>query len=295
MHNKMVLISGDFYNHLTNDVDVIIGGSPCQGLTKYWITMLLRFKRIIPFGVENISFSSSYNDYLIEVEKYILTLSEPVAKKIRHIEKSTRIFTEKIYGYLPTAGEMKWPVLEPNYKADVTRLVPFHEAYSYDITDAVIYFYIDDSLFLRIFTNPDKYLPFLRKCKAVIGPDVSQYTDMPAEMRYRHAWCNSTMSAYLQEGGVNLYPNITWSRSDSYSYSYPPNLHNSVIAINSNGVHKSDLSLYRWKCGYRMAILTLSPLHIIRFGQLVDGEETTISTYFNNERLNMLRNGSKRK
>ena len=121
---------------------------------------------------------------MIEVEKYILTLRGPVANKVRRIEKSMRIFTEKIYGYLPTAGEMKWPVLEPNYNANVTRLVPFHEAYCYDITDAVIYFYIDDCLFLRIFANPDKYLPFLKRCKAVIGPDVSQYTDMPAEMRY---------------------------------------------------------------------------------------------------------------
>ena len=273
----MVLISGVFYKHLTNDVDVVIGRPPCQGLTRNWIIMLLQFRRTIPFGDENISFSSSYNDYLIEVEKYILTLREPVAKTIRRIEKSTRIFTEKIYGYLPTAGEMKWPVLEPNYNADVTRLVPFHEAYSYDITDAVIYFYINDDLFLRIFTNPDKYLPFLRRCKAVIGPDMSQYTDMPAEMRYRHAWCNTTMSVYLQEGGVNLYPNITWSRSDSYSYSFPQNLRNSVIAINSNGVYKSDLSLYRWKCGYRMAMMTLSPLHVIRFGKLVDGEDTSIS------------------
>ena len=34
MYNKMVLISGDFYNHLTNDVDVVIGGPPCQGLTQ---------------------------------------------------------------------------------------------------------------------------------------------------------------------------------------------------------------------------------------------------------------------
>ena len=61
---------------------------------------------------KDITFSSSYEDYLVEVEKYILTLSEPIAKKIRCIEKSTRIFTERIYGYLPAAGEMKWLVLK---------------------------------------------------------------------------------------------------------------------------------------------------------------------------------------
>ena len=30
----MVLISGVFYKHLTNDVDVVVGRPPCQGLTK---------------------------------------------------------------------------------------------------------------------------------------------------------------------------------------------------------------------------------------------------------------------
>lgn len=108
----MVLISGVFYKHLTNDVDVVISIPPCQCLTQNCITMLLQFERTIPLGAGNNSFSSSYNDYLIEVEKYILTLCEPVAKTVRRMEKSTRMFTEKIYGYLPTAGEMKWPVLE---------------------------------------------------------------------------------------------------------------------------------------------------------------------------------------
>ena len=241
------------------------------------------------------NFSSSYHEYLKEVEKYILTLTPPVAKAIWFIEESMRIFLENIYGYLPTAGEMKWPVLKPNYIIDVERLVPFHEAYSYGITDATVHFYIADRLFMRVFRNPNKYLSFLRSCKAVIGPDMSQYVDMPAEMRYRHALCNAIMSEILQKDGVNLYPNITWSKNDSYPYCYPQNLRGSVIAINSNAVHKSDLSFYRWKCGYEMALKFLAPLHIIRYGQLVEGEDTSIASYFSNERLILLRNGSKRK
>ena len=73
MYNKMVLISGDFYNHLTNDVDVVIGGPPCQGLTQNKKKM-----------------------------------------KLYHLQRSIflKISSKKIYGYLPTAGEMKWPVLE---------------------------------------------------------------------------------------------------------------------------------------------------------------------------------------
>lgn len=73
MYNKMVLISGDFYNHLTNDVDVVIGGPPCQGLTQNKIKM-----------------------------------------KLYHLQRSIfiRIYLEKIFCCSPTAGKMKWPVLE---------------------------------------------------------------------------------------------------------------------------------------------------------------------------------------
>lgn len=243
----------------------------------------------------NIVFSNSYKEYEDEMEKFILGLDEPIAKEFQLIEESMRMFTHKVYGYLPTAGEMKWPVLEPNYIVRTEKLIPFHEAYSYGITDAIVHFYTADRLFMRVFRNPEKYLSFLSSCKAVIGTDMSQYAEMPAEMRFRHSWCNIAMSSYLQNHGVNVYPNVTWSLKDSYSYSFPTYLAGSVIAINSNGVHKSDLSLYRWKSGYKAAISTLSPLHVIRYGQPVDGEEDSISSYFVNERLIQLRNGSKRK
>ncbi|MBR4388008.1 MAG: DUF4417 domain-containing protein [Prevotella sp.] len=238
---------------------------------------------------------SSLEEYNKQVEEYISSFSGKHAKRMKNIENAMNYFLTDIYGYLPTAGEMKWPVLEPNFKTTTTSLLPFNEAWSYKATECIVHFYIDDELFLRVFRNPEKYIPFLCQCEGVIGPDMSQYTDMPAEMRYRHAYCNAYLSMLIQKEGGNLYPNITWSKSDSYWYSYPENFQNSVIAINSNGVHKNGLALYRWRQGYNMALIRLSPQQIIRYGQVVDGENTLISTYHINERLNMLRNGCKRK
>ena len=244
-----------------------------------------------------IKFSASFKDYERLAEQYILSLSEPVAKRITNIERSMRIFIEFVYGYLPAAGEIKWPVLKPNYdtSASEAQLIPFNEAYSYNITDKIVHFYIADYLFMRIFRNPEKYISFLKSCRGVIGPDMSQYTDMPAEMRYWHAWCNAYMSSLLQQAGVNLYYNVTWSKADSYPYSCPSNLAGSAIAINSNAVHCNDLALYRWRCGYSYVVKTLHPSHIIRYGQPVEGELTDISSYHVNERLKLLRDGSKRK
>lgn len=240
-------------------------------------------------------FNSSIEDYNKEVQIYISSLNASCAKRTINIENAMNIFLRDYYGYLPTAGEIEWPVLEPNYKATTTTLLPFNEAWSYGRTDCVVHFFIDDHLFMRLFRNPTKYIPFLCRCEGVIGPDMSQYTDMPAEMRYRHAYCNMLMSSILQKEGANLYPNITWSKIDSYWYSFPCNLRSSVIAINSNGVHITDLALSRWKAGYEMALSSLEPTQIIRYGQVVPGEATQISTYHFNERLKALRNGSKRK
>lgn len=224
-------------------------------------------------------------------EDYISALTPKVARRVRDIETATNSFLYDYYGYLPTAGEIEWPVLEPNYTKLSARLEPFHIAWSKGMTDCVVHFFIDDSLFTRVFRNLEKYIPFLCKCVGVIGTDLSQYTDMPAEMRHRHAFCNVLMSSILQRNGANLYPNIAWSTRDSYNYSFPKNLKDSVIAINSNGVHKTDLSLYRWKAGYEIALQRLTPIQIIRYGQSVEGEATEISAYFFNERLKRLRYG----
>lgn len=236
-------------------------------------------------------FSDLNINYNKQVELYISSLDANSAKQVWSIHNAMNIFLESQLGYLPSASEIKWPVLKPNYKIVTAPLLPFHEAWSYGITDCVVHFYIDDRLFTRVFRNLEKYMQFLCKCVGVIGTDVSQYADMPEEMRYRHAYCNASMSSILQNEGANLYPNITWSKRDSFWYSFPDNLKNSVIAINSNGVHKNDLALCRWKAGYKSALRFLSPIHVLRYGQYVEGEVTEISSYHINNRLKYMRYG----
>lgn len=225
------------------------------------------------------------------INNYVLSLTVSSSKEVCAIERGLTVFENYMNGYSNAALEAQWPVLKPNYTIEINNLVPFHEAYSRECYDGIVHFFTNDMLFMRLFRNPEKYLPFLKKCKGVIGTDVSQFSDMPEEMRRRHAYCNVLMSWFLQQNGVNVVPNITWSLMDSFDYSFPQNLRGSVIAINSNGVHSSDLALHRWKTGYRKAVELLDPKMIIRYGQHVDGELDDISSFYCNERLKMLRHG----
>ena len=225
--------------------------------------------------------------------------SAPIPKKKRNSAKTRKAFSlnlaelfhSDIYGSLPTAGKTPLPVLEPINDVYPKRLVPFNVAYANKDYDCIVHFYIDDHLFLRVLRHPEKYLQFFQKCHSVIGPDLSQYANLSAEDRYYSAYINRAFSAYLQRNSVRVIPNVTWSLPDSYSYSFCGLPKHSVVAINCTGILKHDVSKYLWLSGYHVAINTLHPSLIIRYGTVMYGEHKEISIYFVNERLKALRHG----
>ena len=230
-------------------------------------------------------------------ESHSVTTSSPSRKgKVKKERKMFKLnkkelFHSDLYGNMPQFCSTPLPALVPYCGETPTRLVPFNEAYAYKDYNCTVHFFIDDLLFIRVLRNPEKYLDFFKKCNSVIGTDLSQYADMPAEDRYFCAYINSAFSAYLQRNGVKVIPNITWSLPDSYVYSWSSMPYHSVIAINCKGVMQHDASMYLWMKGYTAACTTLLPSLIVRFGTIMPGEDRAISLYFENERLYHMRYG----
>lgn len=214
--------------------------------------------------------------------------------KITHKKKKKQkedFFYASMLDRMTVFGYFQMPIIKP-YNGEIpTRLVPFNVAFANKDYDCCVHFFIADKHFLRIFQNPNKYIPFLKKCKAVIAPDLSQYSNMHYPMRIYHAYCNRVIASLWQSKGVNVIPNVTWSLPDSYDYSFQGITENSVIAINCNGIKCCDLSKYLWYRGYNEALKRLHPSHIIRYGALMQNEREDISSYFINERLDYLKNG----
>lgn len=200
-------------------------------------------------------------------------------------------FDIDIFGNLPTAGKTKMPVLEPFNGEIPDKMVPFDEAYRKRIYDCIVHFYVDDRRFLRLYRNPEKYVPFLCDCALVIEPDLSQFWNMPYPIRYAHAYLNRAMAAYIQSKGGNVVSNITWTGNDSYEYSIAGRPTNSIVAVNCTGILAHDMSKYIWQEGYRNVVLPLHPSRIIRYGDRMPGEDTSVSIYFDNERIKRLRYG----
>lgn len=173
------------------------------------------------------------------------------------------------------------------------RIIAFHEAMSVSQTDfdAIVHFYISDKHFIRLFRDPDKYVPKLKRFKYVLSPDLSQYIEMPFYSRFGNNCHNKAMAQYLQRQGVNIIANVTWSLPDSYEYCFAGIPKGTTIAINSNGVNASSDSKYLWYRGYEEALRQLQPTRIIRYGQKMEGEREDISVYYDNTYLRRMRYG----
>lgn len=170
-----------------------------------------------------------------------------------------------------------------------TSLVSFNAALTAKDHNQCVHFFIDDYQFERIWNLPDRYVECLRQFQCVIAPDFSQYTDMPYPQRMWNNYRGKFIGAWLQSQGVTVIPNVTWSLPDSYEYCFDGIPQQSVIAINSTGAARYGLTRFLWLKGYREALSRLRPLAVIRYGTMIPGEETSVSIYFNNERVLNLR------
>lgn len=103
------------------------------------------------------------------------------------------------------------------------------------------------------------------------------------------------MASYMQRNGINIILNVTWSLPDSYDYSFSGVPTHSTIAINSNGANQDEVSKNLWYKGYWEAMKRLQPTCIVRFGPKMEGEMEDISVFYNNEVLDRMHYGRKRK
>lgn len=196
---------------------------------------------------------------------------------------------------LQVDNQTQVPVIQNYDVTDIpSKLIAFPDAISVNqkVRDAIVHFYVHDYRFINLFRDPDAYIPILKEYRYVIGPDMSQYIEMPAFSRYANCCMNKAMTAYMQKQGVNVIANVTWSLPDSYDYSFSGIPEGSVIAINSNGANAHADSKYLWHRGYEEAIKRIKPSLIIRYGQKMPGEKEDISIYFDNQFIRRMRYGS---
>lgn len=184
---------------------------------------------------------------------------------------------------MPLAGDFDIPVIKgiklkhpERYQLvafDECHLIPTEQRKKY-----IVHFFIYDYKFERVWTFLNKNTEYLRQFAAVIGPDFSQYVDMPRAMCIWNAWRTNFVTWWWQNEGLNVIPNGMWSDTKSFEYCFDAMPHNSCICISSKGcviedrrhtrLPQSDLvaTSSRFKAGLEALVENIHPTQILWLG-----------------------------
>ena len=146
----------------------------------------------------------------------------------------------------------------------------FSKAISSTDYDCWVHFYEDDVNFERIWNNPQKYLPILKRFKGVISPDFSLYRDMPLVMQQWNIYRSRAIAHYLQSNGVDVIPNIRYADSRTFNSSCIGIEKNVVIAVGSHGCIKCKEDKKHFVAGLDFVVNTLQPSAIVVYGSAPD-------------------------
>lgn len=104
-------------------------------------------------------------------------------------------------------GDLEIPCIEAEEQLP-SRLIPFSKTVGSKDYDAWVHFYEDDVNFERLWNQPNKYLPILKKFAGAISPDFSVYRDMPLVMQQWNIYRSRAIGHWLQEQGIPIITNV---------------------------------------------------------------------------------------
>ena len=231
-------------------------------------------------------------------DEYEETSAPPQDKKIdtsrEYRARIDRAIGKNIWEHTITNGRNGFPIIEPYSCTVPEHFVRFDKRKNVtEPAKTMLHFYMNDCNFQKVLHRPELYIEELKKFHSVVFPDASQYMNMPSYRRMCNNGINKEIGQLWQKAGVKVIVNATWSDSASYEYCFDGLPAGCMIAINSMGIKGNPYSVNLWQRGYAQALERLRPTHIIRYGDMINGEDVSISTYFEVEHLNRMHNGRK--
>lgn len=190
--------------------------------------------------------------------------------KINGIRKGCKdVFNSFLVTLATYAGFFEFPIIDPCHDC-VNELIAFSKCISSKVYNYWIHFYEDDYLFERLWRNPRKYLPILKRYNGVILPDWSLYRDMPLVMQLWNIYRSRAIGTWLQANGVKVIPNVRFGDRRTFKVCTDGLPKHSVIAVGTHGTLKNKIDHEIFIKGLDVVIKRLMPTAIVVYGACPD-------------------------
>lgn len=154
-----------------------------------------------------------------------------------------------------------------NVAVDIpNKLVAFSKIYQSDDYDCWVHFYEHDYIIERIWHNPEKYLPQLKKFNGVILPDFSLYRDMPLVLQYYNIYRSRVIGCWLSDNQISIIPNIRFGDNRTVNIACLGISTGSVISVGTHGSIKNKADRTILESGIQDIISIIHPSTLIVYG-----------------------------
>lgn len=174
------------------------------------------------------------------------------------------------------------PIVRPYTGKIPTDIRGIHRIAGKQLYYVAPHFYFYDERILRYWNDPFKTEKILTNFAVSIGIDFSMTNEMSRAQKINASFLNKLWVAWLQSRGHHVIPNVSFPdewEEDYWIEGWPKH---SIIAISSVGVTEHG-NPKEWLKAVERIRRELLPVHILRYGPKIEGEDTDSCTYFAND------------
>ena len=179
-------------------------------------------------------------------------------------------------------SENEMPIVRA-YSGDIpSDIRGIHRAANQQLYHLAPHFYFEDYRILRYWKKPFETEKLLSRFKVSIGIDLSMTNEMSRPQKIYASFLNKLWVAWLQSRGHKVIPNVSFPDEWWENYWIEGWPKHSVIAVSSVGVIRHG-NPGEWNKAVNRIREELQPIHILRYGPPIQGENTENCTYFGND------------
>lgn len=161
-----------------------------------------------------------------------------------------------------------WPAIRPS-NAVPKRLTTFYPKTAKDNGDAFCHFFIDDYRFAKVWNEPERYVPVLKRYAGAIMPNFSTWHIMPLPMQYYMLYRNRALAYYWQQNGIDVIPLLQCGDPRTYDYAFEGLPIGGTYAVMNNGLMKEREDRFYWYEFLEIAVDAVKPDLLVMYGSEV--------------------------
>lgn len=164
------------------------------------------------------------------------------------------------------SGKYQFPFLRAEQHAP-SHLIDFTSSLRSRDYSAGVHFYLDDCRFERVWHQPERYIPILKRFDCVFTPDFSLYMDMSMTAKIWNVYRSRLIGQVLQDAGIKVIPTVSWAEPASYQFCFDGIEPGGVVTVSSVGTFQSADSRKSFINGLKVMLKRLMPPTVILYGK----------------------------